>query len=225
MRGPLTALLAVLALTVPTSGTGHALEGTTSSRVVHVRLRTAVARLPVTRHSHAATYSRTLDFGDWVSQGDGCDTRAVVLEAESLAPTTHNIYCTVETGRWYSYYDAHTYVRASALQIDHTVPVENVWISGGWRWTQGTRVRYYNDLRDGRSLVAVDVHDNESKGDQDPSTWVPEHGSCRYARYWVAVKTRWRLSVTPAEKESLTGLAGRCANRMLTVTRAVVQYR
>ena len=41
------------------------------------------------------------------------------------------------------------------------MPVENVWVSGAWRWTQATRVAYYNDLGDGRTLVAVDAHDNE----------------------------------------------------------------
>lgn len=55
----------------------------------------------------------------------------MVLKDESLKPTTQNQYCTIETGKWYSYYNDATYKKASALQIDHTVPVENVWISGG----------------------------------------------------------------------------------------------
>jgi hypothetical protein len=111
------------------------------------------------------------------------------------------------------------------IQIDHTVPVENVWISGAWRWTKATRVRYYNDLRDPRTLVGVDAYDNESKGDQDPTTWLPADGRCRYVRYWVAVKARWHLSVTRAEKTKLAGLAGSCPNRRLTITKAAIGYR
>jgi len=76
-----------------------------------------------------------------------------VLKHESEVPTTQNAECTVKTGRWYSYYNATSYTRASSLQIDH-LPVKNVWISGGWAWTQATRVAYYNDLDDPRTLVA-----------------------------------------------------------------------
>ncbi len=126
-----------------------------------------------------------------------------MLKAESLKPTTQNPNCTIATGKWFSYYNATTYKLASKLQIDHTVPVQNVWISGAWRWNKATRVRYYNDLNDARTLVAVDSHDNESKGDQDPTHWLPSHGKCRYVRYWTAVKTRWHLAVTTAEKTEL----------------------
>ncbi len=196
-----------------------------TSGTVHLRLRTAIQQLPVARHSHAASYDRAKDFGDWISQGGGCDTRAVVLKDESLTATTQNSYCTIETGRWYSYYNAATYTKASSVQIDHTVPVENAWISGAWRWNGATRVRYYNDLQDGRSLVAVDTHDNESKGDQDPTSWLPVDGRCRYVRSWVAVKTRWGLTVTNAEKSTLGRLAAACPNRRLTITRATIGHR
>ncbi|WP_151081432.1 GmrSD restriction endonuclease domain-containing protein [Nocardioides cynanchi] len=200
------------------------LPAVASTHVIHVRERAAIRNLPVAAHSHAGSYDRTADFGDWIEQGGGCDTRAVVLKTESLKPTTQNSNCTIETGKWFSYYDATTYTSGSAVQIDHTVPVENVWISGAWRWTQATRVRYYNDLGDSRTLVAVDSHDNESKGDQDPTTWIPAHGKCRYVRSWVAVKTRWHLRVTAQEKSRLSQLAASCPNPTLTITRAVVLY-
>jgi uncharacterized protein DUF1524 len=196
-----------------------------SRNVLHERVRTAIAALHVARHTHVGSYDRTKDFGDWIEQGGGCDTRAVVLKTESSKPTTQNSNCTIETGRWYSYYNAATYTRAASLQIDHTVPVENVWISGAWRWTKATRVRYYNDLNDTRTLVAVDSHDNESKGDQDPATWIPSHGDCRYVRYWAAVKTRWQLSATRAEKTKLADLAASCPNKKVTITKAVIAYR
>jgi hypothetical protein len=62
----------------------------------------------------------------------------------------------------------------------------------------------------------------ESKGDQDPTTWVPPQGDCRYVRYWAAVKTRWHLNVTKPEKATLTRLAGDCPNVELSVTRAAI---
>src|SRR4051812_27353332 len=202
----------LLAIAGPTSQATAA-----SSKVVHVRLHKAIKQLRVARHSHVASYDRDKDFGGWIEQGGGCDTRAVVLKDESVKPTTQNSYCTIQTGKWYSYYNASHYTRASSLQIDHTVPVEKVWISGAWKWTKSTRVRYYNDLGDPRTLVAVDTHDNESKGDDDPSGWLPDHGKCRYLRYWTAVKLRWNLSVTKTELSSLNHLADKCPNPKLTV--------
>jgi hypothetical protein len=218
------ALLTAAAVVV--AAISQPLPAVASSRVVHVRERAAIRNLPVAEHSHVASYDRTADFGDWITQYGECDTRAVVLIQESLKPVTKSYYCTVSKGKWFSYYNATYYRNAygGIVQIDHTVPVENVWISGAWRWTQATRVRYYNDLKDSRTLVGVDAHDNESKGDQDPTTWLPPDGTCRYVAYWVAVKTRWHLSVTAAEKSKLASLAASCFNRRLTVTKAVVQY-
>lgn len=186
-------------------------------RVVRERVRTAIRHLPVARHSHGGSYNRTKDFGDWIEQGGGCNTRAVVLKQESLTSTTQNRYCTVKTGKWRSYYNAQTYTKASQLQIDHTVPVENAWVSGAWKWNKATRVRYYNDLSDWRTLVAADIHDNEAKGDKDPTHWLPSHGTCRYVNYWTAVKTRWHLHVTGAEKRKLQRLASNCPNRVIRV--------
>lgn len=50
---------------------------TRSVSVLHERLRALVPNLPVARHTLASSYDRTKDFGDWASQGGGCDTRAV----------------------------------------------------------------------------------------------------------------------------------------------------
>lgn len=198
-----------------------------ATATVKVHERTAIRRLPVKAHSHGGSYDRSKEFGDWITQYGECDTRAVVLIDESLKPTTKNAYCTVSKGRWYSFYNAKYYDNAygGALQIDHVVPVENAWVSGAWRWTHATRVRYYNDLGDSRTLVAVDRHDNEAKGDSAPNQWMPSHGHCRYVRYWVVVKTRWHLSVTGAEKAKLTKVAAACPNTLLTVHEAAVSYR
>ena len=215
-------VLAMIGLSAP-----HVTAAPAGKAVVHVRLRAAIRHLPVAEHSHVASYDRTKDFGDWITQHGECDTRAVVLITESLKPVTKSYYCTVSKGEWFSYYNGKYYKNAygGIVQIDHTVPVENVWISGAWRWTKKTRVRYYNDLKDTRTLVGVDAHDNEAKGDQDPTTWLPDKGVCRYVRYWVAVKTRWHLNVTTTEKATLADLAASCPNSKLTITKAVIAYR
>jgi len=222
-------LLATVVTAVLVLGLGEDVTASaaTDHRSIQVRVRTAISNLRVAEHSHVSSYDRDRQFGDWITQHGECDTRAVVLIRESLKPVTKSYYCTVSKGKWFSYYNARYYYNAygGAVQIDHTVPVQNAWVSGAWRWTKKTRVRYYNDLADPRTLVGVDAADNEAKGDQDPTTWLPAHGRCRYERYWVAVKTRWHLSVTAAEKDTLTALAADCPYRKLTITRATIRYR
>jgi hypothetical protein len=193
------------------------LPTTASARVTHIRFHKAIRALTVAKQSHQSSYDRDKQFGDWITQYGECDTRAVVLIDESLKPVTKNDYCTVSKGKWFSYYNGRYYRNAygGKVQIDHTVPVYDAWTSGAWRWTKATRVRYYNDLRDARTLV--------KQGD-DPTGWLPSHGVCRYLRYWVAVKSRWHLSITKAEKYALLTI-GSCPNRKLRIKTAKVVYK
>lgn len=192
------------------------------STLVSGHLRALVRGLVVASPSHQASYDRSL-FGEWTEHSTRygyCNTRALVLIEESLKPTTRTRSCTVITGRWFSFYDARYYTYAYGghlLQIDHMVPVENAWQSGAWRWSHARRVAFYNDLGDGRSLNAVDARDNLAKGDRSPDQWLPSHGRCRYVRDWTAVKIRWRLSATSAEKRALIRLANGCPDTWMTI--------
>jgi hypothetical protein len=200
----------------------HARQPTAARDVVRVRLRAAVRALPVAAERRAG-YDRD-KFHAWVdADGDCRDTRAEVLVQESLRAVTGD--CTIETGRWYSYYDADTWANASDVDIDHLVPLAEAWDSGARTWTPRTRERYANDIGDRRTLVAVTDNVNQSKGDQDIAEWVPDHGRCRYVREWTAVKTRWSLTVDRAEKQAMRRLANGCPNRTIRVRVVAVHHR
>jgi hypothetical protein len=182
-------------------------------------LTTAIGDLPVAAESRSG-YDRDL-FKHWVdADDDGCSTRDEVLIAEADDPVTVGSSCSLSGGRWYSYYDAVSQTSASALDIDHMVPLAEAWDSGASTWSADTREAYANDLGDDRSLVAVTAADNRAKGDQDIAEWLPGHEQCRYLREFVAVKLRWRLSVDSAEKSAMTSLADTCPDTTITVTRA-----
>jgi hypothetical protein len=67
-------------------------------------------------------------------------------------------------------------------------------------------------------LVAVTASSNRSKSDQDPAEWMPrKRAHCRYVREWVAVKTRWTLTVNRVEKRALIRTARSCRNVIVTV--------
>jgi hypothetical protein len=193
----------------------------TAPRKFHGTLSEAVAALRV-RAEYTPGYDRD-SYKHWISQGDGCDTRDIVLIDENTEPSAVGPDCTY-TGRWFSYYDKVSTTDPGTFDIDHLVPLGEADPSGAYRWTSGTKERYANDLGDPRSLVAVTAHSNRSKSDQDVAEWEPDHGKCRYVASWLAVKIRWHLTVDRTEKRAILDRIDACPTRTITVTRARV-YR
>lgn len=182
----------------------------------------AVSAIPTASEANSG-YDRTL-FRHWVdANGDCQNARAEVLisEAEPDTPITYTSsgQCTVSSGRWFSYYDRVSWTLASDVDIDHMVPLAEAWGSGAAGWTSARREAYANDLDDYRTLVGVTDNVNQSKGDQDPATWLPTYDKCRYVAEWLAVKIRWGLTADSAEKSVLNSYAGTCSNT-ITVTTA-----
>lgn len=219
-----TAVLAALLAGVLVGGLAtpaHASSYAGNGSLVVLRMTAAINALRVAAETPSG-YDRDL-FPTWTDQDhDGCDTRAEVLIRTSTVPATTNQYCTVQTGRWYDWYDDTTYRSASQLDIDHLVPLAEVWASGGRRWNAARREAYANDLADPRTLVPVSLHANRSKGDQEPDEWMPIDHPCRYVRSWVVVKTRWSLAIDRAEKADLLRMATYCGNPTLRTHVATV---
>jgi hypothetical protein len=155
---------------------------------------------------HSSGYDRSA-FKLWIdADHDGCDTRREVLIAEATTKPRVGSGCSFTGGRWYSPYDGVTTTDSSSFDIDHLVPLAEAWRSGAWKWNADTRMRYANDLGYGPDLVAVSAHSNRSKGDDEPSSYLPPRRSfdCTYEAWWVAVKWRWHLTVDSAEKSALS---------------------
>jgi hypothetical protein len=201
---------AALTLTVATAPAAGAAPTTTGKAIL--------GRLPVAAESHNSTYDRAR-FRHWTdADGNGCDTRAEVLIAESTRPVTYGSGCTVRTGRWVSWYDDRTWTRAGDVDVDHVVALGEAWGSGAWRWSASLRQAFANDLAYSWSLDAVTDNVNQAKGSRDPAEWLPPRHRCKYARHWVAVKYRWRLTVDRAERDVLAAiLRGDCGAMPLKV--------
>ncbi|MFY1689109.1 HNH endonuclease family protein [Plantactinospora sp. WMMB782] len=203
-----TGTLAVLGLASPAQ-----------AATVSQPLRTMIANLPVATEIRTG-YNRDL-FPHWTdADSDGCNSRYEVLIAEAVTRPTIGSGCTLSGGRWYSYYDGAHWTAPADVDIDHVVALAEAWDSGARTWTTTRRQSYANDLTDTRSLAAVTDNVNQSKGDQDPTSWMPPLERCRYIAEWTAVKTRWRLTVDTAEKNALTSYANSCSNVTVTVTHA-----
>ena len=146
-------------------------------------------------------------FPHWSEDG-ACDTRETVLRQQGQGVAVDN-QCRATSGQWVSAYDGVTVTRARDVDVDHVVPLAEAWRSGAHAWTTARRKAFANDL-DGQ-LLAVAAKSNRSKGDKDPGKWQPARGfHCEYATRWVAVKSRYGLTVDKGERAALAGMLATC---------------
>lgn len=198
MAAVLAAPLTILAMAIVPATSAQAFASTADNLFGQLTVTA-----PVT-----AGYDRAL-FTHWIdADGNGCDTRSEVLQAESTAPVTFSSGCTVATGSWTSPYDGATWTNASDVDIDHMVPLGEAWASGADTWTADQRQAYANDLDLGGALIAVTDNVNQSKGDRDPAGWLPPATSdtCTYVVDWVTIKYKWSLTIDSAEHAKLSSV-------------------
>ena len=98
---------------------------------------------------------------------------------------------------------------SSRVQIDHVVALGDAWQTGAQQLTSRQRQNLANDPL---NLLAVDGPANEQKGDSDAASWLPANKSfrCSYVARQVAVKIKWQLWVTAAEREAIAGMLSSC---------------
>lgn len=147
-------------------------------------------------------YNRN-DWGDWINQGHGCNTRELVIKSQGEGVVVDK-NCKAVHGSWTSLYDNVVVTDSSKLDIDHIVPLKEASDSGGLAWPKARKLEFYNNLD---NLVAVTFSSNRIKGDKDPAKWLPiKDEQCDYARRYVRVKNAYKLSYDPAEKHALIAL-------------------
>ncbi|MFC9911040.1 HNH endonuclease family protein [Streptomyces sp. NPDC059862] len=170
--------------------------------------RSYLAQLTVATEDRTG-YNRDL-FPHWITQSGSCNTRETVLKRDGSNVVTDSS-CAATSGSWYSPYDGATWYAASDVDIDHLVPLAEAWDSGADSWTTSRRQSFANDLTRPQ-LIAVTDNVNQSKGDQDPATWMPSRTAyrCTYVRAWVQVKYYYGLSVDSAEKSALQNYLAPC---------------
>lgn len=102
------------------------------------------------------------------------------------------------------------YVRGrSLIDIDHVVALGQAWESGAAQWSFPQRVRFANDPL---NLLAVSASANRQKGDREAAAWLPPNRGfrCTYIARQIAVKAKYRLAITSAEKSAMERILGAC---------------
>ena len=164
------------------------------------------------RSSAQGTYRRD-EWPHWADiDGNGCDARQDALIAWSTVTPTVNRAgtCKVVVGSWTSPYDSVTSNNPSDFDVDHLVPLENAFRSGGWAWSTERRRAFANNPGE---LVVASASSNRSKGSDPPNEWRPSNRAswCAYADGWVKVKSVWDLTVTTAERDALGQMLDTCS--------------
>jgi hypothetical protein len=100
------------------------------------------------------------------------------------------------------------------IQIDHVVALSDSWQTGSQFFSRAQRIQLANDPLE---LLAVDGPANQQKGDGDAATWLPSNKSfrCEYIARQIAIKQKYALWVTSAEKDSMKAVLNTCPGQAL----------
>ncbi|NQV97088.1 MAG: HNH endonuclease [Acidimicrobiaceae bacterium] len=220
------ALVVVVSVTTVVSAATYDLNSTVidQRKVSDIDAKSALASIKV-ENEHPNGYRRSL-FIHWTDvDGDGCDTREQVLIRDTVTKAQVDPYrCYLVAGDWVSPYDGAKLGNRGDVDIDHLVALKEAWDSGAWNWSEAQREAYANDTTDRRTLIAVTDRANISKGDKDPSNWMPPLRSywCTYLGDWISVKARWGLSMDQSEYGRIKNLlASDCSSLTIASWSAV----
>ncbi|WP_296629988.1 HNH endonuclease family protein [Rhodoluna sp.] len=197
-----------------------AFEVTPATAATSVSATAALNKLPIKGRAPKTGYDRT-NFSDGWGDIGYCDTRNYILKRDLTNITWRSSPdCTVATGTLHDPYTGKVihFVRgvgsSLAVQIDHVVAVSDAWQKGAQQLGYSKRYAFYNDPL---NLLAVDGPTNSSKGDGDAATWLPPNKGyrCAYVARQIAVKRKYSLWVTSAEKSAMARVLAGCPTQKL----------
>jgi hypothetical protein len=178
----------------------------------------ALNALAVKGRAPKTGYART-QYGDGWRKSGGCDTRNIILHRD-LKDTTVNSKCQVISGALNDPYTGKTihFTRGGSssadVQIDHVVALGDTWQKGAQQLSGDQREELANDPLE---LLAVDGLANQQKSDGDAATWLPANKPfrCQYVARQIAVKKKYQLWVTQAEKDAMVRVLATCPGQTL----------
>ena len=202
-------LLALLLTTIPTQSTS-ANEPTALAVLNQLEVK---GRAPKTGYSRAA-------FTHWSDLNrDGCDSRNEILKRDltQIVFKTGTRDCKVISGQLLDPFSGKTLIFSSSkstVDIDHLVSLSNAWQTGAAYLDKKTRESLANDPL---NLLAVDAKLNRQKGDADAATWLPPLKSfrCEYVARQVAVKAKYLLWITSAERDTILKVLDNCPGQLI----------
>lgn len=183
-------------------------------------LTRALNKIRVKGRAPTTGYTRE-QYGDGWRYADGCDTRNLILqrdlkkkrfEAGSTCVVISGVLKDPYGGKRIHFTRGET--TSMAVQIDHVVALSDSWQKGAQKWSPEKRENFANDPL---NLVAADGPLNMAKSDGDAATWLPPNKAyrCEYVAAQTAVKAKYGLWMTSAEKNAIRRILNGCPNQTL----------
>ncbi|MEV6067401.1 HNH endonuclease family protein [Nocardia sp. NPDC052001] len=178
------------------------------------------------RFPHWDTEKPEHGFGDAFAKYSRCTTREVMLLRDAVGTVTLDpATCKFTIGKdsgWRDQYGVpdkktnglkpYKFITDSAgVDIDHIVALAEAWRSGAAKWDDDRRRAVANDAL---NLAPSDPTANRSKGDQDPSTYIPPGNfRCGYIARYIQVKIKYDLNVDSKEQAAIQTAVKDCIDR------------
>jgi hypothetical protein len=184
----------------------------------HTTAVSVLETLHVKGRAAKTDYARK-QFGDGWDSVAGCDMRNQILRRD-FSLTVVNAECKVVSGVLVDPYTGKTIhfqrgsISSQAVQIDHVVALSDAWQKGAQNLTYVERVKLSNDPL---NLLAVDGDANQQKSNSDAASWLPPNKPfrCQYVARQIAVKQKYSLWVTSAEKDAMRRVLSSCPHQSL----------
>ncbi len=194
-------------------------ETASSSSEVQGSAAAELELLAVKGRAPKTNYERS-QFGSGWRENGGCSTRDLILARDLSQAVIDG--CKVQSGTLDDPYTAKTIFfqrgpeTSDDVQIDHVVALSDAWQKGAQQLSAEIREDFANDPLE---LLAVDGPANQKKGDGDAATWLPGNKDyrCRYVSRQIAVKKKYNLWVTSAEKDAIKNVLGKCPGQLLPI--------
>ncbi len=176
-------------------------------------------QIPVKGRAPKTGYSRAQFSSGWDPVGT-CDIRNLVLARDMTDVTLVANSCKVASGVLDDPYTGNiiNFERgretSDDVQIDHVVALSDAWQKGAQSLSPAIRHVFANDPL---NLLAVDSGANQQKADSDAASWLPKNKSyrCSYIARQIAVKYKYLLWVTQAEKQAMLQVLQKCPEQTI----------
>lgn len=176
----------------------------------------ALDELAVKGRAPKTGYTRDQFGGGWATV-QGCSTRNIILHRD-MENAQVDEKCTVVSGNLNDPYTGEliqfTKEKSSDVQIDHVIALSDAWQKGAQQLSKEERKKFANDPLE---LLAASGPENQAKGDGDAATWLPKNKAfrCEYVARQIAVKIKYTLWVTQAEKDAMRSVLKTCPEQAL----------
>ena len=197
-------------------------NASTGNTVTSGELAASVLDRLVVKGRAPKTDYRRAQFGDGWSSIGMCDMRNIILNRD-MTNTVVDANCKVISGVLQDPYTAEaiSFTRGAntsdLVQIDHVVALSDAWQKGAQALTLDKRIELANDPLE---LLAVSGKANQDKSDGDAATWLPANKPfrCQYVARQIAIKAKYNLWVTQAEKAAMQQVLDSCSEQLVPTT-------